>query len=404
MNRYVSVILSVLLIFSVAPTTAAEIVPPSIYVNDKKIDFDVPPKIVNGRTLVPMRAIFEALGAEISWDANTQTVYGSFIERSVEYRIGSLTALVNEAEAERTVTLDVPGQIIGGRTMVPLRSISESLGMYVDWHEDVRAITVSKEKPRKIHYIDKVLVLMYHHIDEKEKGVTISQDRFRDHMKALKDAGYNVISVERYIDFIEGERDIPPNAVVITFDDGYESFYTEAFPVLKEFGFPAAHFVVVKLTDSPPPNWVPHMKWEQMREMKEAGMSFYNHTYDLHHYAAINEAGDQKPVLANRLYLESERRVETEQEFRQRVKNDLKLAEDRFYEELGNDRKMLCFPFGYYNDTTIEIAEELGFRHFFTIKEGINKQNERLIKRLNAGVAWLKGSDLLRIMEKQHGN
>ena len=86
--------------------------------------YDVMPIIENGRTLVPMRAIFESLGAEIAWDDATKSVKGTKGSVAVELTIGNAVAKVNNKE----ITLDVAAKILNGRTLVPVRFISENFG------------------------------------------------------------------------------------------------------------------------------------------------------------------------------------------------------------------------------------------------------------------------------------
>ena len=84
--------------------------------------------------------------------------------------------------------------------------------------------------PVKIAIICKALFLTYHHLDEKESFVTISPMKFNQHLLVLKENHNNVIPIEAYVCFQEHQKSIPPNAVVITFDDGYRSFYEKVYP------------------------------------------------------------------------------------------------------------------------------------------------------------------------------
>jgi len=101
----------------------------SIKVDGNAIPFDQPPVIVDGRTMVPVRAIFEALGAGINWDDATKTVTAERWGVVIKMAIGNDVFYVDG----RPVTLDVPAQIINGRTMVPVRAIGEALNCRVEW-------------------------------------------------------------------------------------------------------------------------------------------------------------------------------------------------------------------------------------------------------------------------------
>ena len=101
------------------------------------LETDVPPEIIEGRTMVPMRALFEAMGAEVEWDDTTLTVEAIRGEQSVYLTIDSREALVDG----RRVNLDAPARLINGRTFVPLRFVSEALGFKMSW--DLRVIDIT---------------------------------------------------------------------------------------------------------------------------------------------------------------------------------------------------------------------------------------------------------------------
>lgn len=145
MKKLLSVLLAVTLIASLlcAPVFAADEI--KITINDEAKSFDVMPVIVEGRTLVPMRGIFEALGAEVGWDDATKTVTGKTSKVTVKLQIGSKLAVVGtDAKA-----LDVPAQIVEGRTMVPVRFIAESLGCKVDWDGNTKTVIIVDENAPK---------------------------------------------------------------------------------------------------------------------------------------------------------------------------------------------------------------------------------------------------------------
>ena len=112
----------------------------AVMIGGKYVVYDVPPVIENGTTLVPLRATFEALGAYVEWDEATQTVTGKRGNTTVVLTIGQNYATVNGAR----VNLDVPGKTVLGRTLVPLRFISESLGGVVDWNAQTLTITITQ--------------------------------------------------------------------------------------------------------------------------------------------------------------------------------------------------------------------------------------------------------------------
>ncbi len=111
----------------------------SVKLNWQKVYFDQLPVIDNDRTLVPVRAIFEALGAEVSWDGATRTVTATKDENVVSLTIDDVNAKVNG----ETEVLDVPAKIIGDRTMVPVRFIAQSFGAEVSWDGPTKTVMIT---------------------------------------------------------------------------------------------------------------------------------------------------------------------------------------------------------------------------------------------------------------------
>lgn len=108
-------------------------------INGVPVTLDVPPRIMSGRTMVPFRFIGEAMGAEVAWEAPEQKITLTLFGKQIVLRIGSTTAMVNG----NPVVLDAPPTIIGGRTLVPIRFVSESLGAKVDWEGTQQRITIT---------------------------------------------------------------------------------------------------------------------------------------------------------------------------------------------------------------------------------------------------------------------
>ncbi len=126
-----------------------------VMVNNNPVQFDSPPTIEDGRTLVPMRFIFEALGAEVTWDDAAKTATGKRGDITVSVPIGKTTTYINST----TKALDVPAKIIGGRTMVPARFVAESFGCDVKWQQKTETVWITDGnrravRPLSVHFID----------------------------------------------------------------------------------------------------------------------------------------------------------------------------------------------------------------------------------------------------------
>ncbi len=125
-----------------ATETTTEFDPDGVYVkvNGEELVFDTKPIIENGRTLVPFRAIFEALGATVNWNNDVQQVTAQKGDTHVSLIIGDKNMLLNY---KMLVALDVAPKIVDSRTLVPLRAISEALDAQVDWNNDLRLVTIT---------------------------------------------------------------------------------------------------------------------------------------------------------------------------------------------------------------------------------------------------------------------
>jgi len=265
---------------------------------------------------------------------------------------------------------------------------------------------------RPVHYRDQAVVLLYHDVverfePEKQNHSTVTVGQLRDHLRMLKEKGFRIISMDAFVRFMLDGKPVPANAVVLTFDDGYESFYKAAFPVFQEFGVSASNFVIGVSSDLFNPDAEPHLTWDQMRELKAKGMGIYSHTYDLHRYVRTDVQGRVGPALTSRLYLEQKKRQEAEQEYRNRISTDMKFMDKRLRQELGWQPKLLAFPFGTYNASVVEEGRKAGVELFFTIEEGLNEPGSRFVRRINAGEPYMTAEALwyhLQNIFKKHRN
>lgn len=142
MKKHLTAIFIATLIFcmAVSPAWAAEQqpLPISVFINGAQLEFSALPVIENGKTLVPLRAIFEALGATVSWDDATRTVTAVKGADTIIIGIDNPVMLKNGAE----ITLDVPARLINGSTLVPVRAVSEGLGATVEWNGELRQVLI----------------------------------------------------------------------------------------------------------------------------------------------------------------------------------------------------------------------------------------------------------------------
>ena len=214
------------------------------------------------------------------------------------------------------------------------------------------------------------VVLMYHHISPRPAGrYVITPELFAGHLDMLEKEGYRVVSLEQLAGFLEGRTLLPGNAVAITFDDGYESFYTYAYPELKKRKMPAANFLVVGTIGKPSPG-IPKLNWAQIKEMNAHGIEFYPHSYQSHYEAPLYPTGRRYSCLLGRIWLEKEKRWETKEEFENRVSKDFALARETMERELGKPVTHFAWPYGQSTVASLKIARTAGFKYFYYVNRG----------------------------------
>lgn len=141
MRKIISLVIALGLLLSSFTAFAEKEV--TVLKDGEKLTFDVNPYIDVDTTMVPMRGIFEAIGAVVTWDNETRTVIALYEvgeeQKSLILQIGCDYAFLNETK----ISFQKPAVIVGDRTLVPLRAVIESLGHDVDWNQDTYTVTIT---------------------------------------------------------------------------------------------------------------------------------------------------------------------------------------------------------------------------------------------------------------------
>jgi peptidoglycan/xylan/chitin deacetylase (PgdA/CDA1 family) len=206
-----------------------------------------------------------------------------------------------------------------------------------------------------------IVVLMYHHLlEQKDAGnnpAVVTVENFKDQMQYLKDHHYQIIPLEMLNNHIKNNKRIPEKSVVLTFDDGYQSVYHYAYPILKEYGYKASVFMITsKIPDKAQP-FSPHkltyMSSEEMNKSQDI-FEFACHTHNLH---ILNE--NKKSLL-----------VEAD---KQEIIKDLKASKEFV------QTKYFAYPYGQYNDLVVNTLQEDGVELAFTVNPGkVNKKSNKM--------------------------
>lgn len=226
---------------------------------------------------------------------------------------------------------------------------------------------------------DDVIILCYHDVgDPKKNPYSVTKEQLIRHFTMLKENGYHPISFPQYADALEGKATLPEKPVLLTFDDGYISFYNEIYPLLKQFQYPALFaFVTGWLQWGPPPGVGPLVDWAKIREMESSGLvSVASHTHNLHHYILVNPLYDTANTATSFEYRAG--KYESLDAYLKRIQGDLQLSQQEFIKNLGHPAEAMVWPYGEYNEYMLAEAKAAGFRVFFTLGETVETPQKPL--------------------------
>ena len=211
-------------------------------------------------------------------------------------------------------------------------------------------------------------VLTYHKIFDEEGTFSVSPENFKKMIDELSRRDFTFLTVDDLSKIIQGRKKLPLKPVLITFDDGYEDNYTNAFPILKSYGAKASIFLIGSLVDKPG-----YLTWDMVSEMSYINlMDFQNHTFDQH--AKIEEGKNKDKTKFSSRY-----ENESEEEYLKRIKDDLIWNNWLIYQHTSKYPLALAYPGAASNDSVRKILKDAGIKIAFV---GANKRASN-IKNLN---------------------
>jgi biofilm PGA synthesis lipoprotein PgaB len=247
------------------------------------------------------------------------------------------------------------------------------------------ALAVAAAAPARADTEEDLTVLSYHEVADPAQALVpayaVTPTDFVRQMDWLRNHGYRFVAVSDVIASRQGGKPLPRRAVLITFDDGYQSVYDNAWPILRSFRIPAVIAVVgswleEKGTVDFDGKKLPRerlLSWDELREMRETGLvEVGSHSFDLHRGLVGNPQGNLEPATTTRRWIPEERRYEDEAAYRKRLKGDLERSRDLIRRRTGKPPRVLSWPYGRYNTPAREIAEQLGMPVGLTLDDGAN--------------------------------
>lgn len=246
-----------------------------------------------------------------------------------------------------------------------------------------------------------ITVINYHSFgDYKEiTNINITKKLFREQLMMLKDNGYTVISEPQLIAYLQGHGRIPEKSVFLTIDDGYESVYTIAYPILKEMGMQATLFVIVKDMETGFRKGVPMLNWLQLKEMSDSNViNVGNHTYDLH-WRGNNDSPKYEAMILNRT---KEGRALTNEVRQQTIFEDVIKAHKLIEQNIGKKISSFAYPYGAYDTFAERAIKQAGYLIDYSTKSGYNLFGSGTvhIKRIDSS-NLVSVEKLKKMLEKQ---
>jgi len=236
------------------------------------------------------------------------------------------------------------------------------------------ACNTSPEVPQS----KEVIVLMYHDVREEPvygNSAIISTEALRIQMETLQEAGFETVTFDDLIAFVDLGAPLPPNPIVITFDDGYRSNLELAAPILEELSKTAIISVIgisrgrdtYRHTDIP---IIPHFTWDEVRPWVERGViQIGHHSYDMHRW----HRDPEEPWRYGVLPMEGE----SPEEHREALIADFERLRQIIQAELGREVLVFAYPYGHYCEQSEAILQELGIRVTLATHVGINIIEQR---------------------------
>jgi len=235
------------------------------------------------------------------------------------------------------------------------------------------------------------MALCYHNVEDQDPdqaydGVTTT--KLIEQLSWLQHEGYTAISVDDLLAARAGKKALPPKAVLLSFDDGYESFYTRVYPVLKAFHFPAVIGVVdewmtskkngkgaqpgdrVHYGDTTMPRSA-FLTWAQIREMKKSGLvEVASHSHAMHYGVIANPQGSSEPDALTAVYDPKTGTYEMASHYAKRLEDDAAASVRTIKKETGRAPRVMIWPYGAYNDLGMMVQNEHGMPITLSLEDG----------------------------------
>jgi len=258
--------------------------------------------------------------------------------------VGTLVLLVFLGKAAEKNENNKTAPLISSSTPTPQVVKESSFAAAIAEAEKREAEKRKKEETRQ--FIAKygpcrnIPILMYHHIGDKKNWLYVRPEIFRQQMDYLLEKGYTTVTLGEVVAALNSGTSLPAKPIVLTFDDGYRDFFTNAFPILRERNLKATVFVITQLVDGED-----YLTWEQLREMKRSGLiTIGDHTLSHKDLAALPEEEIRSQILDAKNILEN---------------------------NLGGKTEVFAYPYGDSSSKVTKVLQEGGFLAAVRVSRGL---------------------------------
>ena len=236
-------------------------------------------------------------------------------------------------------------------------------------------------------------VIGYHEITNRKNALipeyAVSTTHFKQHIAWLKNNGFHFISMDQLIQANQGQSQLPEKPVLLTVDDGYASFYQNAYPIIKANNIPVVLAVVGSWLEPKEGQNIDFsgkqiqrnemLSWSELKEMQDSGLvEIANHSYNLHRGILGNPQGNLESAAVTRLYNPQTARYEDDQHYQQRIFDDLKRNNQLLTAHGLKAPRVMVWPYGHYNMQTVNIAKQLGMPITISLNDGADSAKSSL--------------------------
>lgn len=234
------------------------------------------------------------------------------------------------------------------------------------------------------------LVLAYHDVEDSkpdQRFISVRTDHLKQQFAWLRENDYQPVTVDQVINAGKGGPPLPPKAVMLTFDDGYRSFYTHVLPLLKAYQWPAVLAPVGVWVDTPPDQDVDFggepiprerfLNWDEIKEIDESGLvEIGSHTNDLHYGILANPQGNKQPAAAAHRYDPTTGLYETEAAYKKRLNADIQQISTKIQRVTGKPPRVWVWPYGAASGTAEELVRKAGYELVMNLGAGIARVDQ----------------------------